>query len=502
MNRVLIAALLMGTGLMGTGLVPQVVNAAETADRLQVDVPLPPGPAGAAPAQAVVAPIAPQSGAAQIVHTGTDAADRWWLAFGSPAIDDLVDKALAANADLAVARSSLKQAQDLAGAARGALFPQLDAGYQAQRQRLSQTLSSPLLDPAPSVFSIHTAQVSVSYNLDLFGGTRAQVASARANARAVSAQADGVRNLVSANVVLAVIQNAALQAQTEDAQTAIDSNRAVLAMLRRRAALGAVGKADVAAQEAALAAVEGALPPLERARRSNLAALAVLLGIAPGAPLPALPRLEDIALPADLPLSLPSALVARRPDVVAAAAAMEGAAADVKAAIAARLPTITLSASAGGVARDFSDMFRDGNPFWSLLGGLTAPVFHGGTLRKQQHAAQDALDAAKARYRGVALQSFADVSDALTALATDADALDAASRGDTAAQASLGFVKRQLELGSVGTLAVLNASAAAQQARIQYVAARSARLTDTVGLFVALGGGQLGLAGAPLAAAR
>lgn len=455
-------------------------------------LPQPPTPAGAAPGEVLTAPIAPIAGAAQTVRVGTAAADRWWCAFGSQAIDDLVTRALAANADLVAAQANLRQAQALTGAARGALFPQADLGYQVERQRLSQTLSSPLLDPAPTLFSIHTAQVNVSYALDLFGGNRARVASAGAAARVAAAQADGLRNLVSANVVLAVIQNAALQAQADDAQTAIDSNRAVLTMLRKREALGAVGKADVAAQEAALAAAEGALPPLERARRTNLAALAVLLGLAPGAPLPPLPALDDIVLPTAIPLTLPSDLVAQRPDVAAAAAALEGAGADVRAAIAARLPSITLSASAGGAARDFGDMFRDGNPFWNLLGGITAPLFHGGTLRKQQQAAQAALEAAKARYRGVALQAFGDVSNALTALATDADALDAASRGDKAAQANMGFVKRQLELGSVGTLAVLNAAAAAQQARIQYVQARSARLTDTVGMFTALGGGQLG----------
>ncbi|WP_408588978.1 efflux transporter outer membrane subunit [Novosphingobium sp.] len=493
MKRLIIAAMLASVVLPQPGL-------ARTKP-VKVELPLPPTPAGAAPQTAVTAPIAPQSGPAQTVHVGTAAADRWWTAFASPAINDLVDQALVANADLGAAQAALRQAHDLAGAARGALFPQLDAGYQVERQRISQTLSSPLLDPNPTVFSVHTAQVSVSYALDLFGANRAHFASAAAQARVAAAQADGVRNLVSANVVLAVIQNAALQAQAEDAQTAIDSNRAVLTMLRRREALGAVGKADVAAQEAALAAAEGALPPLERARRTNLAALAVLLGLAPGAALPKLPALDEIALPTDLPLVLPSDLVAQRPDVAAAAAGMEGAGADLKAAIAARLPSITLSASTGGAARDFSDMFRDGNPFWSLLGGLTAPLFHGGTLRKQQRASQDALEAATARYRGVALQAFADVSNALTALSTDADALDAASRGDTAAQASLGFVKRQLELGSVGTLAVLNAAAAAQQARIQYVQARSARLTDTVGMFVALGGGQLGLAGKAPAAA-
>jgi outer membrane protein TolC len=119
-------------------------------------------------------------------------------------------------------------------------------------------------------------------------------------------------------------------------------------------------------------------------------------------------------------------------------------------------------------------MFSSGNPFWTLLGGIAAPVFHGGALKRQQQSAEHALEAAKASYKGTALQAFADVSNALTALSTDATALGIAERGNDAASQSLTFARRQLELGGVGTLAVLNASATAQTARAQLVAARAA----------------------------
>ncbi|MDE2434805.1 MAG: efflux transporter outer membrane subunit [Sphingomonadales bacterium] len=455
-----------------------------------VDVPQPPTAAGAAPETVLAAPIAPQSGPPQTVHPGEAVANEWWHAFKSPGMDRLVARALGANSDIAVAAANLKQAHELAAAARGVLFPQVDAGYTVERQRVSGTLASPLQSPTPIVFTLHTAQVNVAYSLDLFGGAAARTRSARAAERATLARLDGVRNIVSANVALAVIQNAALEAQVDAARASIASNRQILTLLRTREALGAVGKADVVAQEAALAAAEGSLPPLERASRANLAALAVLVGQAPGSDLPDLPKLEEIALPADLPLSLPSQLVAQRPDVRASAAAMEGAAADAKTALAARLPAITLSASAGGSSLDFGSLLSQGNPFWTLIGGLTTPLFHGGALRHQHHAAEAALEGAKAGYRGVALQAFADVSNALTALSTDAEALDAASRADSAARTSLGFIQRQLELGAAGTFAVLGASATAQAARSQLVVAKAARLSDTVGLFTALGGGQ------------
>ncbi|NMN07218.1 MULTISPECIES: efflux transporter outer membrane subunit [unclassified Novosphingobium] len=462
-----------------------------------VDVPLPPTPTGYAPAKVLDQPMQQGNAGAQQVHAGMAVSAQWWEAFGSPALNALVARALAANTDLAAARARMAQAQALAGAARGGLLPQVDAGLTSERQRLSATLSTPLADPNPQVFSLHTAQVSVSYAPDLFGGGAARLRSARAAAAQAQAQADGVRNMVAANVVLEVIRHAALTAEIEATREAIDSNQQVLGLLRQREKVGAAGRADVTAQAAAVAAVEGALPPLKQQHAANLAALSVLLGEAPGAPLETapgvksapLPTLDELAVPADVPLVLPADLLVVRPDVAASAAALEGAAADVKVAMAARLPQINLSATAGGTAEDFGRMFVDGNPFWQLLGGITAPIFHGGTLKRQEQAARDALDAAKAGYKGTALQAFADVSNALSALANDTAALDVAQRGDDAAASSLIMVKRQLELGAVGTLQVLNASATAQTARAQFVAARAARLADTVGLFTALGGG-------------
>lgn len=461
------------------------------------DVPLPPTPAGSAPGWVLDHPVRPHGAEEQTVHVGDAVDPAWWHRFNSPVIDDLVQRALAANTDLAQAEAALRQAGHLAGAARGVLWPQVDAGYNVERERLSRNLSTPLANPDPTLFTIHTAQVSVSYTLDLFGGNRARVASAKAAESAARARMQAMRNMVIGNVILAVIQNAGLEAQGEAARASLQNNRELLDLLRKREQFGAVGKADVAAQEAALAASEGVLPPIERAQADNRGALAVLLGLAPGAPLPDLPSLDAIALPGDLPLSLPSDLVAQRPDIAASAAALDGAAADARAAIAARLPSITLSAAAGGSAQNFSDLFVNGNPFWNLIGGITAPVFHGGTLLKQQRAAQDALDGAKAAYRGTVLAAFTDVSNALTAVAIDGHAIEAAQRGDSAAQQSLTFIRRQLELGSVGTFALLNASATAAQARQQYVLMRSQRLSDTVGLFVALGGGTITPAAPP-----
>lgn len=444
---------------------------------------LPPGAGG----NAALTPIAPSAGPAQAIDVGTPVPAQWWRGFGSPALDALVDRALANNNDIQTADAALRQAHELVRVANAAGMPQLDASYQAQRARTSAALSNVLADPNVSLYTLHTAQLNVSYALDLFGGNRSRQLSARAAADVARYHLAAARTSVIANLVQAVIQQASLVEQVNAAETSVKVNRDILVLMRKRQAIGAVGAADVATQETAVAAAEEALPPLRRALAHQQALIAALIGVAPGVPLPELPGFAELKLPADLPASLPSDLVRQRPDILAAAAQMQGAAADVGTAIAARLPNIQLSANVGGMATRFADMFSSGNPFWALIGGVTQPLFHGGALHHQQKAAEAVLEGSKSQYRATVIQAFVDVSDALTGLHSDADALDAAARADDAATRALGFVRRQLELGDVGTLALLNATTASAQARGQLIQARAARLTDTVALYQAMG---------------
>ena len=415
---------------------------------------------------------------------------QWWQGLGSARLNALVEQARKASPDLAAADALLRQAQELARASGGSRFPQVDAGFQTTRARASGVISPPLADPNALLYTLHTAQVTVSYTPDVFGGMGAKVRSARAAATAQAARSQAARTTLIANLVQSVVQNAALAEQIAATRDTITATREILDLTRRRQALGAVGSADVAAQETALATAEGALPTLERAQIHEQGLIATYLGITPGEALPPLPTLEELNLPPAVPAVVPSEVVAQRPDVRATAAQMEGAAADVRAALAARLPSITLSANYGGMAGKLGDMFASGNPFWELLGGVSAPIFHAGGLLHQHHAAKAALEAAQAQYRSTALQAFADVGDALTALKTDAEALDAAARGDAASDQSLRFTRRQYELGAVGTYTLLPVVAARAQARATLVQARAARLNDTVALYQSLGGGS------------
>ena len=431
------------------------------------------------------APVTPVAGQAFTIGAATPR--EWWKEFASPDLDALVAAALNGSEDIRTADAALRQARELARAARGALGPQVDAGYQAQHARTANSLSPPIADSSQLLYTLHTAQVTVSYPVDVFGALSSKAQSARAMAEVQRAHLLAARQSVAANLVTAVVTRAALDDQIAATRAMVAGAREALAMLQARERLGAAGAADVAAQEAALATIEGTLPTLVRAEAHQRALIAILLGRPPGSELPPLPGLTALTLPANVPVSLPAEVVRHRPDVMAAAATVQGAAADVHAAAAARFPLLALGAGGGGAAQSFSDMFKDGNLFWSVTGSVTAPIFHMGQLRHQQHAAEAAFDGAKAQYRATVLQAFADVSDALTGLHGDAEALAAAQRGSAAAERSLVFARRQLALGEIGTLALVSAQASAQQARMQLAQARAARLVDTVALFQANG---------------
>ena len=437
------------------------------------------------PAQVAAAPGAP----AQQLILGMATPQRWWEQFGNVQLTALVDEALTANADLAAADAALRQSRALAGAAAGAKLPAVDLGYQTERTRTSRSLSNVLADNDRYLYSLNTAQVAVSYPLDLFGGLRRKTESVRAAAEAQMFRTEAARLTVATNTVLAVVRIAALEDQIKAARTTISANRTLLGLFLRRQELGQIGAADVAAQETIVGQAEGTLPPLLKALAHQRAALNVLLGREPASPAPASIRLDQLALPPNLPLTLPSSLVRQRPDIRAAEAQLHGAGADVGVAIAARLPQITLSANFGGKAIGFERMFAGGNPFWSIIGGIAQPVFRGGALKRQHRAAEAGLDGAKAQYRGVVLAALVDVSDALVALNEDAAALASAAKASDAAKRNLAFVTRQLALGDVDTLTVLNATNANAATQSLLAQARGARFADTAALYQALGGG-------------
>lgn len=427
-------------------------------------------------------------GAAQRFLAEGEVPRDWWTRFGSEELDALVAEALRANPSVHAAAAALRQAQENTAAQRGSYYPTVQAGFDATRQRNAVGVLAPSLASGTALYNLYTPQVTVSYVPDVFGSNRRQVESLAALAQASRFQLDATYLTLTANVVTTAIQEASLRAQVSGTERVLGLERESLSVMRRELELGAIAEGDVFAQEAALAQLEATLPPLQRQLLAARDSLSVLTGHLPADYKVERFDLDQLVLPTNLPLGVPSQLVERRPDVRAAEAQLHAATAQVGVAIASLLPQVTITGDIGSSATAMGDLFKAGTGFWSVGASLTQTLFEGGTLIHRKRAADAALDQAGALYQSAVLTAFQNVADALHALATDADALAAAARAEEAAQKSLDVVRHQLELGSVSYLALINAEQTYQQAQISLTQARANRYEDTAALFQALGG--------------
>ena len=431
-------------------------------------------------------------GEAQRFARGGDIAGDWWTLFHSKPLDALIELSLKNNPDLKSAQAALSAARENVLAQRGAYYPGVAAGLSASRQN-----QSALLAPVPNYpvvanefqYDLFTPQVSVSYVPDVFGLNRRSVESLKAQEQGVRFQMIAAHNTLSANVVVAAIQDGAVQMQIDATHRLIDLNSRMVRILQYQFAKGYASRLDLAAQEAQLAQVRAALPPLLKQSAQLRHLLAVLAGRFPNQAPAHKFELSSLQLPAELPLSLPSQLVAQRPDVLQAEANLHAASAQVGIAVANRLPNIELTANVGSTALAIDQVFTSGTGFWGLGAALTAPIFRGGTLLHQERAAQAAYVQAAEQYRSTVLSAFQNVADTLAALEQDAEGLKAAAAAADAAKVTLDLSQRQLQDGYASDVSLLSAEQAYQQTRINLVQAQANRYVDTAALFQALGGG-------------
>jgi NodT family efflux transporter outer membrane factor (OMF) lipoprotein len=456
------------------------------------------GPNFHAPAAPAVAgytptPLAPvvlpaAAGPSQAFVRGLDVPGPWWTLYRSTQLEALIARALKANPDLDAAQAALRVAREAYYAQRAALLPTLDASYSGSAQKFSDALASPLSSNA-ELFTLHTAQLSVGYTPDVFGGIRRQTETVKAQADAQRFQTEAAYLTLIANLVAAAVQQASLAEQISETQALIASDRRVLALMQQQQRLGQIAQTDLAQQESLVAQAEQTLPPLEKQLAQQGDLIADLTGGYPDQTPPAPLALAELELPQQLPVSLPSDLVLQRPDIRMAEANLHAASAQVGVAIAARLPSFPLSVTAGGSSPNLPSLFTSGNTFWSLTGGVSQPIFEGGALLHKQRGAEAALDQAEAQYRSTVLAAFQNVADSLQALRADARALQAAAAADHGAERTLALTRRQYKAGEAGILPVLVAEQARQQALLALTQAKAARYADTAALFQALGGG-------------
>jgi NodT family efflux transporter outer membrane factor (OMF) lipoprotein len=383
-------------------------------------------------------------------------------------------------------KATLAQAQELARAQAGSRYPQVDISSGVGRQQYGKEFLGGFAQIPP--FTYFAVGPTVSYTLDYTGGVARGVERQYALAEVERHQLDAAYLTVTGQAVMQTLAIASARAQIETVEAILEQDRSNLRLVQTAFDNGSVAREDVVSAQSQIANDMTLLPPLRQDLAKARHALSVVLGQATANELPADLDLAQIALPIEVPVSLPSELAHRRPDILAAEARLHAATSAVGVAQSNLYPKLQLSASVGQQSLKADQLFDRTNNAWSLVSGLTAPIFDGGTLRAEKRAAVDAMRASAAYYEQTVLEAFAQVADLLEALDHDAEQLDAQAQAQRAAQSSLDLARASYSEGNAGVLLVLDAQRSYQQARLGYVRAVVQRYLDTVQLFLALGG--------------
>ncbi len=406
----------------------------------------------------------------------------WWRAFASPALDAVVEQALAGSPTTATAEATLAQAREGVSAARGSRYPQVTLGASAGR-------GNPSAGGATGVINSSSVGPSLSYGVDAFGATARRVEQAQALADLQQAQWQAARLALAGGTVTQAIALASATEQMRAVQDIIAADQRNLELVRLSATAGKSAGLDVLTAESQLASDRALLPPLLQQASAARHALAVLVGRWPADWTPPAFDFGSLVLPRELPLALPSALVRRRPDIQAAEAQLHAANAAIGIAAAELYPSLTLTASWTAAASGSGALLSHPKGLWELAASLLAPVFDGGTLKAQRAAATDAYAAQLGSYRQTVLQAFGQVADVLEALDHDAALLDAQRRALDAADATLDLTQQSYQAGQASFLQIIEAQRLFQQARLGHVRAQAQRYADSAQFFVAMGGG-------------
>jgi len=421
----------------------------------------------------------------QHIALGQNIEGAWWSLFRSSAIDELVTQAVDHNRTLKASMATLAQAQELALARAGSQYPQVDLTGGAGRQQYGKEFLGPIGIPPFTYFAVGP---TVSYALDYTGGVARSVEQQYALAEVERHQLDAAYLTVTGQAVMQTLTIASVRAQIATVETILAQDRDNLRLVQTAFEGGSVAREDVVSAQSQIANDMTLLPPLRQELAKARHALSVVLGRAPANGLPDDLDLAQITLPLQVPVSLPSELAHRRPDILAAEARLHAATSAVGVAQSNLYPKIQLTATVGQQALKGDQLFDRANNAWSIIAGFTAPIFDGGTLRAEKRAAVDAMRASAATYEQTVLEAFAQVADLLEGLDHDAEQLDAQDHAQQAAQSSLELARISYKEGNAGVLQVLDAERSYQQARLGYVRAVAQRYLDTVQLFLALGG--------------
>lgn len=419
--------------------------------------------------------------------------ERWWTAFGSAELDALVERAVANNYSLQASNATLAAARDRLRAVTGKQLPQVDANVRAEQQQINLAAMGfsslggvPIANPE---FHLYSVGGGVSYDLDLFGGVRRQVERSAAQVEAQQRQAEAAHLVIAGQTVNQILTIAAIRAQIDTANALLEEDQRNIDLTEKRRRAGEGTLVEVLNARSQYTADRGELPQLGQQLIEARHQLATLLGVTP-AELGATDfDLGQLTLPANIPVALPSELVHRRPDILQSEADLHAATAAIGVATARLYPDITIGASLTQAAPDVRDLTRNAFRAYDVFAGLTAPIFHGGTLRAERDAAMNDARAAAATYQQTVIDAFGQVADLLAALESDARSVANQAESVAVARHSLDLSRRSFEVGNSGLLQVLDSERLHQRARYALVQARTRQYLNVARLYVATAGG-------------
>jgi NodT family efflux transporter outer membrane factor (OMF) lipoprotein len=420
----------------------------------------------------------------QRLTPGTPLQADWWTKFGSSELNQTVALAAANNRTLEAAQANLSSAAEQIRVARGGLYPQVDASASIGPTKYGAGFLGPLAATFPR-FTAYSAGATISYDPDVFGGVHRSIEQASASAAVVREALNAARLEVTGDTVVEALQIASIRAQIDVIKEVLVSDERTLDLVKTAHASGMASDIDVTSAQSQLDHDRTLLPPLVQGLNAAQDALPILVGKTPADWSAPDFALDGFVLPGDLPLAVPSMLVRQRPDIRAAEARLHAASAAVGVATADLYPRFTLNA----LVAEQGLLNGPAGVAWSVIGGLSAPIFHGGSLTARKRAAQDDYRAAYAQYQQTVLESFRQVADTLHDLSNSADEVRTQEEALASADAALRLTRLGYGAGNAGIVQILDAQRLRQLAELGLVQARTERYLATVDLFLAMGGG-------------
>lgn len=413
---------------------------------------------------------------------------QWWMQFGSPQLNRLIEQASVGSHDLAAAVARVQQAQASATIAGAPLLPELKAGLNANRQRLLHGKGYSQLDVSPDNRSLnyYDAELSASYEIDFWGGKRAARDSALLGLQASEFDRATVELTLQSGVANSYTQALSLREQQRIAELNLANAQSVLRLVQTRYDAGSATALELAQQKSLVAEQQRKLPLVQQQAREARITLAALLG----QPVQALTLTEqpfDQLHWPEIASGVPSELLSRRPDIASAEAKLAAAQADVTVARAAMLPTLTLTASLGTGADLASDLLR--TTFYNLSSGLVAPVFNNGRLSAARDKATARQQELLETYRGAIINGFADVEKALNSIHGLDEQRQWQGEELNQAQTAFDIAQSRYQAGAEDLLTVLQTQRTLYAAQDMNVQLRLSRLQASIALYKALGGG-------------